>query len=264
MRSDLALLAAERVLRDRPEPLDFFKTLSDDDVISVLQGEALDVVALIATQIPAHRLQKYFGSLDSETLNSLCTMISTLESPSIDVFNAIREVMLKKTQRLGSTLVDDKVRSQTLIQVMQVVQSPKKLMDAAMNLLHDNPLIYQAVRPTMLTPLDFNNMPASVVTLLSQSIDADLLADALAGLGIEFERLTSLLPEVYVIVFKEKLEREVDHASQAKSWQALLQAIRDLLGTGFISEADLQSARLMTDDFLAKNGAKGDGRNAAA
>ena len=264
MRSDLALLAAEKVLRDRPEPLDFFKTLSDDDVIAVLEDEPLHVVALISTQIPAHRMQKFFASLDSNVLNSLCAMISTLESPSVEVFNAIREVMLTKTKSLGSTFVNEKVRSQTLIQVMQVVQSPKKLIDAARILLRENPAIYKTVRPTLLIPLDFNHMPSSVTTLLSQSIDADVMAEALAGLGIDFTRLIDMLPEVYRAVFTDKMSRDVDPASQVKNWLALLQAIRDLVGTGFITEAELVTARMMTDEMLGSFGAQEDSPHVAA
>lgn len=248
MRSDLALLSAERMFKERPDPLNFTKTMSEDEVASLVQGEPLDVVALVATQIPPHRMQKFYAMLSPNELNQVCSLISTMASPSVEQFEVLRDKLLRKAESIGSVLFTDKMRGQTLLQLLLVVPSPMRLTLLAQSLKHDNPTLYAAVRPKIVLPLDLEHLPQRTLTLLTQAVDADVLGIALSGLGSPFTRLSTLLPEAYRVVFMDKLTQTVEEHAQNGAWQKLVGAMRELTGSGMISESELQAARSLADD----------------
>lgn len=247
MRSDLALLSAERMFRERPDPLDFTKTMSEEEVAALIGGESLELVALVATQIPPHRMQKYYATLAPNDLNRLCALISTMESPSLEQFEAVREALLRKAESIGSVLFTDKMRGQTLLQLLLVVPSPSRLVELASTLRQVNEELYVSVRPRLILPGDLEHLPQRALALLTQAVDADVLGMALSGLGRPFERMSALLPEAYRVVFLDKLTQPSDGSTQNAAWQRIAGVMRDLVSGGMISESELQAARSLAD-----------------
>ncbi|MEI8027152.1 MAG: hypothetical protein WCI18_12470, partial [Pseudomonadota bacterium] len=89
MRSDLAVLASEAILKDRPDPLQFLKRLSDTDLSAVLQGEPQAYVALIATQVPAHRLLKFYETLSPLDIEGVLENFARLSNVSTTELEAL-------------------------------------------------------------------------------------------------------------------------------------------------------------------------------
>jgi len=246
LRGELALLSAERILKDRPDPLDFAKILTDDDILTLVKGEPFDVVALIATQIPPHRMQKYYATLSAEKLSELFARISTIAAPTFSDFDVVREALVRKATAMGSTLFDQRGRIKTVAQLFNVIQSPVKLEQVAREMARSNPDTFHEVRPKTLLPSDICNLPQRAVAVLAQGIDPETFALALSVGGLKTDLLQSYLPEAYQVIFRERLSG-TDDSSQDASWRKLASTVRELVANGLISERELAGARTLTD-----------------
>ncbi|MCX6117814.1 MAG: hypothetical protein NT027_09745, partial [Proteobacteria bacterium] len=124
MRSDLAVLASEHLIKERPDPLNFLKVLSDEDIKSMLEDEDASTIAMVATQVPAHRMQKLYDQLSTEAMTVIIAQVSTLRNTTIEDFESIRDRLNSKAEKLATNLFTDKDRSNSLLQMIAGVKSP--------------------------------------------------------------------------------------------------------------------------------------------
>jgi hypothetical protein len=140
MRADLAVLASEHILKERPDPLRFLKMLSDDDIRNILEGEDTDTIALVATQVPAHRMQKLFDNTPTDVMSAVITKISTIKAASPKDFDHLKTQLAQKAEALAGNLFTDKDRVRSLTQIISTVSSPfETAIDAAFE---------QTIKPT--------------------------------------------------------------------------------------------------------------------
>lgn len=247
IRGDFALLAAEQLLKAKPDPLDFLRILSDEDIASVLHGETLDTVALVATQIPIHRLQKFCSEIPADTLNALLSKISALKSPTVEDFSGARKKLQEKTLTLSSNLFSDKARVSTITYLVQSVGLPKQQRALMDKLLLEDRSLYAHVRPQILLATDFDHLSTRMATVLTQGVDADVLAVALSGLEDGFENLKNLFPEAYRVIFSDIAARSHEDAARAEAWKKVSSAIRNLLSNGLMTQSEIKAAITLAD-----------------
>ena len=138
---------------------------------------------------------------------------------------------------------------QTLAQLLQVLSSPKKLEQTAKRLREANEKVYREVRAKVLLPSDFDSLPQRAVAVVTQAVDADLLGAALTGIDHKFSRLATMLPEAYREVFFDKMKQGSEPALQDAAWDKVSKSIQNLVASGLLSERELSSARVLSDEM---------------
>ncbi len=239
MRSDLAVLASEVVLRDRPDPLNFLRRLSDDEIRNLLDGETEETVALVASQLPAHRLQKFYDSVPPEAVKAIVSKLSSLKSASVRDFESLQALLNNKIQMLSNNLVNEKELMVSIQSTITALASPTLQCELANALKFENPSVYERVRPTILLPSDLRFLPGRVKSLLTQSVDADTLGVALSGFRISFDELLEELPGPYQSVFRDAQARRSEISVVNEAWRRVKVVLMDLISSGLVSVTEL-------------------------
>lgn len=241
MRSDLAILASEVVLRDRPDPLNFLRRLSDDEIRNLLDGETEETVALVASQLPAHRLQKFYDSVPPESIKGIVSKLSSLKSASVRDFESLQALLNNKIQIMSNNLVSEKDLVSSIQSTIIALASPTLQCELATALKHENPSVYDKVRSTILLPTDLRFLPGRVKSLLTQSVDADTLGVALSGFGISFDELLDELPGPYQSVFRDAQGRRSEVSVVNDAWRRVKVVLTDLSASGLVSATEIAS-----------------------
>ena len=253
MRADLAVLASEHILKERPDPLRFLKMLSDDDIRNILEGEDTDTIALVATQVPAHRMQKLFDNTPPDVMSAVITKISTIKAASPKDFDQLKAQLAQKAEALAGNLFTDKDRVQSLTQIISTVSSPIAQCGLMDKLKTDNHMAYASVRPAIFLATDVRFLPGRCKSLLIQSVDADTFGIALSDFAMSFELFTEGLPPAYQSVFSDAQGRRYEPNLVINSWKKVSTALQELVSSGLISKTDLASAIRKADQPMAEN-----------
>lgn len=239
MRADLAILASEVVLRERPDPLSFLKKLSDEEIRELLDGETEETVALVASQLPAHRLQKYYDSVPADAMKEIISKLSSLKSASVSDFESLQELLNDKFKKMANNLVNEKDLLSSIQATIRSLASPRLQCDLAEKLRRENLSVYEKVRPSILLPTDLSHLPGRIKSLMIQSIDADTLGMALAGLDLELEQLMDGLPPAYQSVFLDTYSRPNDTKLANDSWRRVSVVMEELVAAGLMSQNEV-------------------------
>lgn len=239
MRSDLAVLASEIVLRERPDPLSFLRRLSDEEIRNLLEGETEETVALVASQLPAHRLQKFYDSVSPEAVKAIVTKLSSLKRASVRDFESLQALLNNKIELLSNNLVNEKELMTSIQSTITSQASPTLQWELAQALKAENPGVYEKVRPTILLPSDLRFLPGRVKSILVQSVDADSLGVALSGFRISFDDLLDGLPPAYQSVFRDAQSRRSEVVAVNEAWRRVKVVLSDLIAAGLISVNEL-------------------------
>ena len=252
MRSELAILASEQILRERPDPLNFLKRLSDDDIRHVLEGENENTIALVATQLPAHRLQKFYESVQPESLKAILAQFSSLKSASLTDFEKLHTQLTKKFESIAANLVSEKDRVFSIQQMITAVASPLLQFEMMYELNADNAELYAKVRPSILVATDLRFLSSRVKTMLIQSVEADGLGTALSVFDISFEEMLDGMPEVYKTVFTDAHSRKYDSAVVNTAWKRVATTIYDMVSAGVIGKSEIAGTVMRADNSAAQ------------
>jgi hypothetical protein len=239
MRADLAVLASEVVLRERPDPLSFLRRLSDEEIRNLLDGETEETVALVASQLPAHRLQKFYDSVPPDAVKAIVSKLSSLKSASVRDFESLQALLNNKIQILANNLVNEKDLLSSIQATIKSLASPTLQCELAEKLRIENADVYEKVRPTILLPTDLRFLPGRVKSLLVQSVDADALGVALSGLKVSFDLLLEGLPPAYQSVFVDAQARRSETNVVNESWRRVSAVLEELLVAGLISKNEI-------------------------
>ncbi len=241
MRSDLAVLASEAILRDRPDPLYFLKRLSDSDLSSVLQGESLSHVALVATQVPAHRLLKYYETLSPSDIELVLVNFARLSNVSTSELEALVPYFLKKVEIISGNLLTDKDRESAVHQMISSVPSPQAQCELTKKVAKENHELYLRIRPNLLLATDFRFIPARIKSMITQTIDANTLGMSLSDFEEDFEELLDGTPLAYQSVFRDAKNKTYENTVVSRSWKSVASAFQQLILSGLISKAEVMS-----------------------
>ena len=252
MRSDFAILASEQVLRERANPLAFLKHLSDDDLCGILEGESADSVALVASQIPAHRLHKYYNSTSPERIKLIVASLSSMESASYPQFEALQELLSKKIETATGNLVSGANRLSSIQQMITSLPSPVLQCELIERLHRDGPAVFAKVRPSTFVATDLRFLSSRIKSLLIQSIDADTLGISVSDFGISFVSLIEDFPLEYQAVFIDSQSRHHDTAVVNQAWKKVSVSINELVIGGLVSKNEIASVVRRADSFVEK------------
>lgn len=253
MRADLAVLASEVVLRERPDPLSFLRRLSDEEIRNLLDGETEETVALVASQLPAHRLQKFYDSVPPEAVKAIVSKLSSLKSASVRDFESLQALLNNKIQILANNLVNEKDLLSSIQATIKSLASPTLQCELAEKLRQENGAVFEKVRPTILLPTDLRFLPGRVKSLLIQSVDADTLGVALSGLKVSFELMLEGLPPAYQSVFVDAQSRRVESKVVNDSWRRVNSVMDELLAAGLISKNEVTFTIRRAEEQIQKD-----------
>jgi flagellar motor switch protein FliG len=239
MRADLAVLASEHILKERPDPLKFLKMLSDDDIRNILEGENTETIAMVATQVPPHRMQKLFESSAPEVVSAVIVHLATIKAASAQDFDRLKSQLSEKAETLAGNLFTDKERVSSLTQIIGSIASPVQQCSMLDQLRSNNPQVYARVRPSLLVATDVRFLPGRVKSILIQSIDADTFGTALSDFAISFEAFLEGLPQTYQSVFTDAQNRRYDGALVLQAWRRISSTLAELTSSGLISKNDI-------------------------
>lgn len=241
MRSDLAVLASEAILKDRPDPLQFLKRLSDNDLASVLQGESLTQVALIATQVPAHRLLKFYETLSPLDMEQVLEQFARLSNVSVSELEALVPYFENKVEIISGNLLTGKDRESAVHQMISSVPSPQIQCDLTKKLAKENNQLYQRIRPGLLLPTDFRFIPSRMKSMITQTIDASTLGISLSDFEENFEELLDGTPLAYQSVFRDSKNKKYESYLVSRSWKSVTASFQQLITSGLISKTEVMS-----------------------
>jgi len=241
MRSDLAVLASEAILKDRPDPLQFLKRLSDTDLSSVLQGESLTHVALIATQVPAHRLLKFYETLTPSDIEQVLHHFARLSNVSVSELEALVPYFENKVEVISGNLLTDKDRESAVHQMISSVPSPQAQCELTKKLAKENPQLYQRIRPSLLLATDFRFIPMRMKSMITQTIDASTLGTSLSDFEESFEELLDGTPLPYQSVFRDSKNKKYETYIVSRSWKSVTASFQQLLSSGLISKTEVMA-----------------------
>lgn len=252
MRSDFAILASEQVLRDRADPLSFLKRLSDEDICGILEGESENSVALVATQIPAHRLQKYYASTSPERIKLILASLSSLEAASYPQFEALQEVLSKKIAAVTGNLVSGPDRLNSILQMITSLPSPVLQVELIERLHRDGPAVFAKIRPSTLVATDLRFLSSRMKSLLIQSIDADTLGIAVSDFAISFTDLIDGFPVEYQAVFRDAQSHRYDTNVVNQAWKKVNAAFNELIVGGLLSKTEMAAVVRRADALVVQ------------
>lgn len=239
MRADLAVLASEHLLKERPDPLDFLRVLSDDDIRSLLEGEDLRTVAMVSTQIPPHRMQKCFDSLPPNALGAIISQVSTIQAASLTDFEGIRERLSAKAEKLGANLFNDKARASAVLQLIASVRSPMLQYNLLETLQQQNPQVYSQIRSDVFLATDLAHLSDRMWSVVVQSVDADTLGTALSEVKHLLGEMAAGLAPAYQTVFQDAVNRRYESEGIVAAWAKVSSAIKDLINNGLITKQEV-------------------------
>ena len=239
MRADFAVLASEHFLRERPDPLGFLKRVSDDEIRNILDGESIETVALVATQIPAHRLQKFYDTTPPETMKAILACLSSLKSASVSDFEKLQMVLNNKMETLAGNLVSEKDKVHSMLQMITSVPSPVFQKELLGRLQSDSPASYAIVRSSILLATDLAYLPSRVRNMLIQSIDADTMGTAVSDFRNVFEPFLDGLPLTFQSVFNDAVSRTYEVTVVNTAWRTISTTIAEMINAGLISKSEV-------------------------
>jgi hypothetical protein len=250
VRHELALQAAEVVIKEKPEPLGFLKNLSSEDLALVLENEDIRTIAFASTQIPSHRLAMFYAKLPAETYSKVLLEISRIKSPSLYDFNDVKEKLDQKSQTLAINLFSEKAKIITLTQLVQTAPLAEMQITLAMGIRSDNLDIYKLLRKNIILASDLNYFSSRVCSVLIQSIDADLLACVLSAVDAPFNKLFDNLPGTYTTVLQDMMSRTYEDKRRIEAWAKVQSSLSELIDNGIVGESEIEAAIAMAEEYL--------------
>jgi flagellar motor switch protein FliG len=196
---------------------------------------------MVATQVPAHRMQKLFETSEPDVVSAVIVRLATIKAASAQDFDRLKNQLSEKAEMLAGNLFTDKDRVLSLSQIIGSISSPVLQCGMLDRLRGQSPQVYARVRPSLLVATDVRFLPSRVKTMLIQSIDADTFGTALSDFAISFESFLEGLPQAYQSVFTDAQNRRYDSALVIQAWKRIRSTLNELTSSGLISKNDLSA-----------------------
>lgn len=255
MRGEIARLAANQSVKTKPEPLLFLRQITDDQLRKVLEGESHQLVAMVATQIPVHRLARYFESILVDDCKKILEMVVELNDVVEEDFVAIKAKLTEKFRGLSDVLVDDESKVLTARQLLSSVGLASKQLALAGDLLASHPDTYQQIRKQILLVSDLAWLPPRSAKIFYQSIDGETLAAAVGESMFDKQHLLELMPEAIKESYLRASQIEKSDAERIDSWRRIQSVFESLIGSGLVSPNEINVAKAKSDESLQSTGA---------
>ena len=254
MRGEIAKLAANQSVKTRPDPLVFLRQITDDQLRKILDGESHRLVAMVSTQIPVHRLARYFDSIDVEDCKKILEMVVDLGDVVEEDFASIRAKLTEKFHQLSDVLINDDSKVLTARQLLSSVGLASKQLNLAVDLLATHPDTFQQIRKQILLISDLAWLPARSAKIFYQSIDGETLAAAIGDSELDKQQLLEHMPEAIRESFLSSSQIEKSDSERIESWRRIQDVFDNLIGSGLISPSEINTAKAKSDESFLKDG----------
>lgn len=249
LKGELAVLAATPAEKEKQDPMEFTKTLSDEELSRILIDEPPAIIAKIAALVKPHRIQKLFTQLPGDVLAKVFDEMANMAPITPEAASGLELKLRYKLDVVESHLVKREDRSKIISQALAVVKDPGRQLALSIKLLNTDEKLFDEVRTEILLPADLNKFSLKLVKLITQYIDADTLGTSLSGMRLSFKQLEGQLPSAYLAVFLEKLQIEVSKDLREKAWNKVRSEVKHLLRSGLITERELALSKLSKDEL---------------
>jgi len=250
MRSEVARFAARGAIPPRPEPLQFLRQLTDDQLVPLLESESPRAVAMVATQVPAHRLSRYFTTVSEEVCRSVLALIPSVRDATAEEFESLRERLERRRSERSTLIVDAESCTNTARQVISSVGLAARQQRLARELQVNDPGMFASLRKSVLLADDIPLLPPRASKAFFQSIDGDVLAAALGDTSIDHEALKVIMPEAVREGFARGLERARDDGERQSAWREVQNVVESLVASGLVSANELAQAKARADEAI--------------
>ncbi|MGQ7297346.1 flagellar motor switch protein FliG [Quadrisphaera sp. KR29] len=223
---------------DEKQPFLFLEEADTRQMVSFLQGETPQTIALVMAHLKAHQASGVMATLPAAVQADVAQRIATMERTSPDVIGIVAESIRRKAGAVLTAQVDEAVGGvQPLVEIINRADpgTAKQLLE---ELAKRDPVLADQVRASMFTFEDILSLEDKAMQLVLREVDAGTLAVALKGARDDLR--DKILNNVSARA-KENLLEEMElmgavRLSQAEEGRsAVVAAIRQLEESGQIT-----------------------------
>ncbi len=233
---------------DEPKkPFEFFKDLTDEQIVALLVPENTRVIAMAVAQLPGEKRVMVLNRLGAEKKGKVLLQIGDLKDIPLEAIVQIANKLKKKSQVLPKTVKFSRGGGKQIADILGEM-NPEEEKQFMESLARDNPDLAEEVKKYHLTfESIFTILSDSLLRDLMNSVELESLALALKGMPEDIvERVISILPKkkqaMYEPVEGAVSKREVDQARKTVVKNAKQMEkdgafnLEDLIGSGEMVE----------------------------
>lgn len=179
-------------------PFEFLKKADPGQVLSFIQDEHPQTIALILAYMPVNNAAMILGKLNNELRGDVAARIAMMEQTPPEVIRRVEQVLEKKVSSILNQEMTQAGGPKALVDLLNRVDrsTERVIMD---NLSESSPELADAVKNMMFVFEDIIQLEDRAIQAILKEVDMRELATALKGVG----------PEVQQKVFKNMSERAV-------------------------------------------------------
>lgn len=217
-------------------PFEFLKKADPAQVLSFIQDEHPQTIALILAYMPMSNAAMILGKLSSELRADVAARIAMMDQTPPEVIRRVEQVLEKKVSSLISQEMTQAGGPKALVDLLnRVDRSTERLIIESLN--ENNPELAETVKNMMFVFEDIVQLDDRAIQAILREVDAKELATALKGVGPEVqEKIYKNMSERAVGMLKEDMEfmGPVRVRVVEESQQKIVTVIRRLEETGEI------------------------------
>jgi flagellar motor switch protein FliG len=217
-------------------PFDFLKKADPAQVLSFIQDEHPQTIALILAYMPMANAALILSKLNSELRADVAARIAMMDQTPPEVIRRVEQVLEKKVSSLISQEMTHAGGPKALVDLLnRVDRSTERLIIESLN--ENNPELAETVKNMMFVFEDIVQLDDRAIQAIMREVDAKELATALKGVNGEVqEKIYKNMSERAVSMLKEDMEfmGPVRVRVVEESQQKIVAVIRRLEETGEI------------------------------
>ncbi len=250
-RQDVMNLVASKKLRQGIKGLEFLTKLETPLLIEILKDESAQNMALLSTEIPAHRFAAVLKALDMEDKTSFLSELCALSKVSDEKIDQLRHRMQVKAEQLSSIFVTKDEKISYLISYAKNIESDEKKKSILKQIEQSSPEIYQIVRDQIFLFEDFLQLPEHSLRLVLTDENPILVARACKGITPKNStRFRQSLNEMSREIFDYELSQttQLNNNEILHSRKRLMDKLEQLIDAQVIQPYEMNRANMSSND----------------
>lgn len=187
-------------------PFEFLKKADPGQVLSFIQDEHPQTIALILAYMPMNNAAMILGKLNSDLRADVAARIAMMDQTPPEVIRRVEQVLEKKVSSLISQEMTQAGGPKALVDLLnRVDRSTERLIIES--LTENNPELAEAVKNMMFVFEDIVQLDDRAIQSIMREVDMKELATALKGTGVEVQgKIFRNMSERAVSMLKEDME----------------------------------------------------------
>ena len=187
-------------------PFEFLKKADPGQVLSFIQDEHPQTIALILAYMPVNNAAMILTKLPSELRGDVAARIAMMEQTPPEVIRRVEQVLEKKVSSILSQEMTQAGGPKALVDLLnRVDRSTERLI--LENLGDNSPELAETVKNMMFVFEDIVQLDDRAIQAILREVDMKELATALKGVGVEVqEKIFRNMSERAVAMLKEDME----------------------------------------------------------